>query len=93
MISWLNTHADIIIATISPYSPIASAKININIIPTKIPSVYAYALTPASPATPMAKPDANALIPQHRPAPNILNPSCGVASIHLAPSKTATIKP
>ena len=55
-----------------PYNPIASAKIRVKIIPTKIPSVWAYALTPASPATPIAKPDASDENPQQIPAANIL---------------------
>ena len=53
----------------------ASAKIIIKIIPTKIPSVWAYALTPASPATPIASPAARALKPQANPAPRYLNAS------------------
>ena len=59
-----------IMATIRPYNPIASAKMRIRIIPTKIPSVWAYALTPASPATPMANPAASELRPQQSPAPS-----------------------
>ena len=55
-------------ATISPYNPKASAKININIIPTNIFSYYALALTPASPTIPIAKPAANDDNPQHSPA-------------------------
>lgn len=53
----LNNHADDNIkATIKPYSPKASAKINIKIIPTNILSYYAFALTPASPTIPIANP-------------------------------------
>jgi len=62
-------------ATMSPYKPIASAKMRMRIIPTKIPSVWAKALTPASPATPIAKPAARELRPQHSPAPNNLYPA------------------
>ena len=69
------TQKIIIIATMSPYRPIASAKIIIKIIPTKMPSVCAYALTPASPATPIARPAAKALKPQANPAPRYLNAS------------------
>lgn len=47
-----------IIAIISPYRPRASAKIRIRIIPTKIASYYALALTPASPTIPIARPAA-----------------------------------
>ena len=65
----------IMMATIKPYKPIASAKIIIKIIPTKIPSVWAYALTPASPATPIASPAAKALKPQASPAPRYLKAS------------------
>lgn len=45
-------------ATISPYNPRASAKIRISIIPTKILSCCPSALTPASPAIPIANPAA-----------------------------------
>lgn len=41
-----------------PYKPNASAKININIIPTKILSYQALALTPESPTIPIAYPAA-----------------------------------
>jgi hypothetical protein len=51
-------------AIISPYSPIASPKIKIRIIPTKIRGSRAFALTPASPTIPIA-----------RPAPNDENPT------------------
>jgi hypothetical protein len=47
-----------IIAIMRPYRPKASAKIRIKIIPTKIASYCALALTPASPTTPIAKPAA-----------------------------------
>lgn len=57
------------IEIIIPYNPIASAKIRRMIIPTKIPSVWAYALTPASPATPIASPAARDERPQQSPAP------------------------
>ena len=43
---------------IKPYSPRASAKIKIRIIPTKIASYWALALTPASPTIPIARPAA-----------------------------------
>ncbi len=55
------------IATMSPYSPRASAKIRIRIIPTNIFPSTALALTPQSPTTPIAKPAANAEKPQHIP--------------------------
>jgi hypothetical protein len=45
-------------AMIMPYNPRASAKIKIKIIPTKIASCYALALTPASPTIPIANPAA-----------------------------------
>lgn len=70
-----------IMATIRPYNPIASAKIRIRIIPTKIPSVWAKALTPASPATPIARPAARAERPQARPAPSNLYPSLPLKSV------------
>jgi hypothetical protein len=54
--------------TINPYNPNASAKIKIRIIPTNILSSYAFALTPASPTTPIAKPAATQLKPQAIPA-------------------------
>jgi hypothetical protein len=44
--------------TIRPYKARASPKINIKIIPTKILSCCAFALTPASPTIPMANPAA-----------------------------------
>ena len=62
-------------ATISPYNPKASAKMSIKIIPTKIFSYWAFALTPASPTIPMAMPAANELSPQQRPLARCLNPS------------------
>ena len=46
------------IAMIKPYSPRASAKISTRIIPTNILGSMAFALTPASPTTPMANPAA-----------------------------------
>ena len=46
------------IATINPYSPRASAKMRIRIIPTNIFGSIALALTPASPTTPIANPAA-----------------------------------
>lgn len=55
-------------AIIIPYNPMHSAKMRIRIIPTKIPSVWAKALTPASPATPIARPAARAERPQQSPA-------------------------
>ena len=45
-------------ATMSPYNASASAKIRMRIIPTKIRSYYALALTPASPTIPIANPAA-----------------------------------
>lgn len=62
-------------ATMRPYKPMASAKMRIRTIPTKIASVWAYALTAASPATPIAKPAARELRPQVSPAPKNLYPS------------------
>jgi len=44
--------------TIRPYKARASPKINIKIIPTKILSCCAFALTPASPTIPIARPAA-----------------------------------
>jgi hypothetical protein len=52
---------------INPNNAIASAKISINIIPIKILSVCANALTPASPIIPIANPAANELSPQQSP--------------------------
>ncbi len=49
---------DMIIAMISPYRPRASAKMRMRIIPTNILGSTAFALTPASPTTPIAKPAA-----------------------------------
>ena len=53
-------------AIIKPYRPRASAKMRIRITPTKM-SFAAFALTPASPTTPMARPAASDERPQHRP--------------------------
>ncbi len=53
--------------TINPYKAKASPKINIRIIPTKILSCWAFALTPASPTIPIASPAASELKPQHNP--------------------------
>ena len=71
----LFNHWDNIKATINPYNPRASAKIKIRIIPTKILSYYALALTPASPTIPIASPAALKYKnntkedrPQHNPA-------------------------
>lgn len=50
-----------------PYKAKASPKIKINIIPTNILSCCAFALTPASPTIPIAKPAARELKPQHNP--------------------------
>ena len=72
---------DIIIAIMRPYNPIASAKIRVKIIPTKTWSVWAYALTPASPATPIANPEASAENQQQIPAAKILNPLSPVKSV------------
>ena len=55
------------IEIISPNKAIASARISISIIPMKILSVWARALTPASPIIPMAKPAARELKPQQSP--------------------------
>lgn len=44
--------------TMSPYKARASPKINIKIMPTKILSCCALALTPASPTIPIARPAA-----------------------------------
>lgn len=44
--------------TIKPYKAKAYPKINIKIIPTKILSCCAFALTPASPTIPIARPAA-----------------------------------
>ena len=49
---------DIIMATMSPKRPIASAKIRIRIIPTKSLGWMAFMRTPTSPTTPIAKPEA-----------------------------------
>ena len=65
--------------TMRPKRPIASAKINIKTIEIKVSLYYAYALRAASPATPIANPEANALNPQHIPEKHILNPSYGLA--------------
>ena len=54
-------------ATISPYNPKASAKMRISIIPTKIFSCCPSALTPASPAIPIANPAARDERPQQSP--------------------------
>lgn len=53
--------------TINPYKAKASPKIKIKIIPTKILSCWAFALTPASPTIPIARPAARELNPQQRP--------------------------
>ena len=53
--------------TMSPYSASASPKIRIRIMPTKILSCCALALTPASPTMPMASPAASELKPQLSP--------------------------
>jgi hypothetical protein len=53
--------------TMSPYNAKASPKIKIKIIPTKILSCCAFALTPASPTIPIANPAANELNPQLNP--------------------------
>lgn len=53
----LINHCDVRINdTIRPYKAKAYPKINIRIIPTKILSCWAFALTPASPTMPIAKP-------------------------------------
>ena len=57
---------------INPYKATASAKMRIRIIPIKIFSYWALALTPASPTIPIANPAANELSPQQSPAPNNL---------------------
>ena len=56
IIYYVNHAEDKINATINPYKPNASANIKIKIIPTKILSCYAFALTPASPTIPIANP-------------------------------------
>lgn len=61
--------------TISPYKAKASPKIRIRIIPTKILSCWALALTPASPTIPMANPAAKELNPQLRPEAKCAYPS------------------
>ena len=53
--------------TISPYNAKASPKMRIKIIPTKILSCCALALTPASPTIPIARPAARELKPQQSP--------------------------
>ena len=45
-----------IIPTINPYNPKASAKIKDNNIPTNTASCWAFAFTPASPINPIANP-------------------------------------
>lgn len=80
-------------ATMRPKRPIASAKINIKTIEINVSPDYAYAFRLASPATPIAKPEANALKPQHMPEKHTLNPSYGVASGTWLVSNTLTIKP
>ena len=57
---------------INPYKATASAKIKIRIIPMKIFSYWALALTPASPTIPIASPAAKELNPQQSPAPSNL---------------------
>ena len=52
---------------IRPNKAIASAKISISIIPINILSVWAKALTPASPIIPIANPAAKELKPQQSP--------------------------
>lgn len=52
---------------INPYRATASAKIKIKTIPMNTFSYWALALTPASPTTPIAKPAAKELNPQHNP--------------------------
>ena len=52
------SHWERMIAIIIPYKPKASAKMRIRIIPTKIASCCAFALTPASPTIPIASPAA-----------------------------------
>lgn len=51
---YFNHAEDNIRATINPYNPKASAKIKINIMPTKILSCKALHLTPQSPTIPIA---------------------------------------
>ena len=79
--------------TMRPKRPIASAKINIKTIEINVSDYYAYALRAASPATPIANPEANALNPQHIPAKQILKPSWGWAEGTRLVSSTLTIKP
>jgi hypothetical protein len=63
-----------IIDIIKPNNAIASAKISISIIPMNILSVWASALTPASPIIPIARPAARELNPQHNPDDKCENP-------------------
>lgn len=62
------------IATIKPYSPNASAKMRIKIIPTNTSCCCAFALTPASPTIPIANPAARELNPQQSPEAKCLYP-------------------
>ena len=56
---YVTTHPlDIMMATMRPKRPMASAKIKIRIIPTKSFGSIAFILTPTSPTTPIAKPEA-----------------------------------
>ena len=86
-------HTDNMMATIRPYSPIASAKMSTRIMLTNTLSVCAYAFTPASPATPIANPDANEEKPQANPAPRNAYPSILVQVAALAAMSTPTIRP
>jgi hypothetical protein len=63
----MNHDEERISETIRPYKAKASPKIKIRIIPTKILSCCAFALTPASPTIPIANPAANELNPQLSP--------------------------
>ena len=70
-------YCDSMMAIIMPYSPIASAKMRIKIIPTKILPSIAFIRTPTSPTMPMASPAANELNPTQMPLAKCLYPfSC-----------------
>lgn len=71
----LTNYYERIIAMISPYSPIASPKIKIKIIPTKILGSWAFALTPASPTIPIAIPAARELNPTEMPEDKCFHPA------------------
>jgi len=78
-------------ATISPYNPNTSAKINIRIIPTNNFGCCAVPRTPASPTIPIAKPAARPAKPTLNPAPSWMNPVyngwTGATTINTIPRK------